>query len=218
MNTSTNMGLPVLRPGEVEDGAEIERRASGVALLAVGASFLIVSMLAASMAPGYDFHGGAISDLGVIAATAMLFNILLVAIGTLNAVAGYLSYRSHRNIWLLAMYLLAGVGAVGAGFFPLDTGGAHTIFALLAFVFFNLEALGTAAVTRGLLRLLSAAAGAVGLVYVVVMVIGDGGNPSIFGAIGHGGSERMIAYPAMIWTLVFGGYLIAQPEPRPPMR
>jgi hypothetical protein len=50
--------------------------------------------------------------------------------------------------------------------------------------------------------------------YVVVMLIGDGGNPAVFGAIGHGGSERMIAYPAMLWLLVFGGYLIASPEPR----
>jgi hypothetical protein len=46
------------------------------------------------------------------------------------------------------------------------------------------------------------------------MLIGDGGNPAVFGAIGHGGSERMIAYPAMLWLLVFGGYLIASPEPR----
>jgi len=179
--------------------------------LALGASFLIVTMLAASIAPGYDFHGGAISDLGVIGETAMLFNVLLIAIGALNGLGGYLLYRDHGRAWLVALYLIAAIGAAGAGFFPLDTGGLHATFALLAFVFFNLEALGTAAVMRGTIRLLSASAGLVGLVYVVVMVIGDGGNPAVFGAIGHGGSERMIAYPAMLWTLVFGGYLIALP-------
>jgi hypothetical protein len=49
----------------------------------------------------------------------------------------------------------------------------------------------------------------IGLVYVGVMIVGDAGNAAIFGAIGHGGSERMIAYPAMLWTVAFGGYLTA---------
>jgi hypothetical protein len=42
------------------------------------------------------------------------------------------------------------------------------------------------------------------------MVIGDSGNPAIFGVIGHGGSERMIVYPVMLWTLVGGGHLLAR--------
>lgn len=186
-------------------------RLPGVLLLLVGGAFLIVTMLAASMAPGYDFHGGKISDLGVIPETALVFNVLLVAIGVLNLVGGFLFHRAHRRIWLFAIYVVASIGAAGVGFFPLSTGGAHSIFALLAFVFFNLEALGTAVVVPALFRLLSVVAGAVGLIYVVVMMIGDGGNPAVFGAIGHGGSERMIAYPVMVWLLVLGGYLIARP-------
>jgi hypothetical protein len=59
------------------------------------------------------------------------------------------------------------------------------------------------------MRILSIVAGLIGLAYVVVMVIGDAGNPAIFGSIGHGGSERMIVYPAMLWTLIAGGYWIA---------
>lgn len=185
-------------------------RAAGFLLFAVGAGFITISMLAASIAPGYDFHAAAISDLGVIAETAVLFNGLLVAVGGLNAVGGYLFYRSHRRRGLLAVYLVAGVGAVGAGLMPLDTGGLHSLFALLAFVFFNIEAIVTAAVLTGPMRLVSIVAGAIGLVYVVIMVIGDGGNPVVFGAIGHGGSERMIAYPALLWTLALGGYLMAR--------
>ncbi|HEX6998199.1 MAG TPA: hypothetical protein VF322_08635 [Gammaproteobacteria bacterium] len=30
------------------------------------------------------------------------------------------------------------------------------------------------------------------------MVIGDSGNPAIFGVIGHGGSERMVVSPVMV--------------------
>jgi hypothetical protein len=46
------------------------------------------------------------------------------------------------------------------------------------------------------------------------MVIGDSGNPTVFGPIGHGGAERMIVYPAMIWLIAFGGYLLAVGEDR----
>jgi uncharacterized RDD family membrane protein YckC len=59
------------------------------------------------------------------------------------------------------------------------------------------------------MRVLGVAAGVVGLAYAVLMVIGDSGNTGVFGPIGHGGSERMIAYPAMLWLLAFGGYLLA---------
>jgi hypothetical membrane protein len=182
---------------------------AGGLLALLGASFLTVTMLAASMAPNYDFNAAAISDLGVIEETAILFNGLLVATGLLNAAAGYLLFRTHRRLPILAVVLLASVGATGAGLLPLNTGGLHSLFALAGFVFFNVEAAISGLLVRGPMRWVSLAAGCVGLVYVVIMVIGDSGNPGVFGAIGHGGSERMIVYPAMLWTLVFGGYLLA---------
>lgn len=185
-------------------------RLAGACFFLLGAGFLIVTMLAASIAPGYDFHGAAISDLGVIEATAAMFNVLLVVVGLLNAGGGYLLYRLHRRAWILLLFLLAGVGAVGVGAFPLSTGGLHSIFALLAFVAFNLEALATATEVRGTLRIVSVTAGLVGLAFIGVMVIGDSGNPAAFGAIGHGGAERLIAYPAMVWLLAFGGALMSR--------
>jgi hypothetical protein len=45
---------------------------------------------------------------------------------------------------------------------------------------------------------------------VVLMALGDAGYSAAFGAIGHGGTERMIVYPVMLWLLVLGGYLIAE--------
>jgi hypothetical protein len=47
-----------------------ELHAAGVVLFVLSALFLTVIMLAASMAPGYDITGGAISDLGVVEETA----------------------------------------------------------------------------------------------------------------------------------------------------
>ncbi|HEY8438000.1 MAG TPA: DUF998 domain-containing protein [Candidatus Limnocylindrales bacterium] len=189
-------------------------RTAGAALATAGAVFLTGTMLGASIAPGYDFHGGAISDLGVVSETAALFNGLLILVGALNVAGGYLLFRSHRRMWLLAAYVLGGVGAIGAGLRPLDTGMVHALFALVGFVFFNVEAIGTGRIVSGPMKAISVVAGVVGLIYVAVMVIGDGGNPAVFGSIGHGGSERMIVYPAMLWLLTFGGFLLARDERR----
>ena len=188
------------------------RTLAGTVFLALAAGFLTVVMLAAAMVPGYDFRGAAISDLGTVPETALLFNASLVFVGVLNVVGGYLFYRTHGQRWLLTVFALAGLGAVGAGAFPHDTGGIHGLFALLAFVFFSVQALGTAARLRGAMRVLSALAGSLGLVFVVLMALGDAGNAAAFGPIGHGGTERMIVYPVMLWLVAFGGYLLATGE------
>jgi hypothetical protein len=62
------------------------------------------------------------------------------------------------------------------------------------------------------MKAVSLLAGAIGIVFVVVMIIGDSGNPAVFGVLGHGGSERLIVYPVMLWMLALGGYLMAAPD------
>jgi hypothetical membrane protein len=187
-------------------------RIAGVSFFLLGAGFLTVTMLAASIAPGYDFHGGAISDLGVIDSTAALFNGLLVASGVLNAVGGWLFFRSHGRVLVLAPYAVASVGAIGAGVFPLSTGTPHSLFALVAFLAFNLEALATATILAGPLRAVSITAGLIGLTAVALMIVGDAGNAAAFGTIGHGGTERLIVYPAMLWLMALGGDLMSRTD------
>jgi hypothetical membrane protein len=187
------------------------RRIAGILALVLSAQFMIVIMLAASIAPEYDYHGGAISDLGVVPETAPLFNVSLIVVGVLNAISGWLLYWSHRRTWILAIFMLAGLGAVGAGLVPLGTSDLHSLFALAAFVFFNFEALASVAILTGPMRLVSALFGLAGLAFVALMIIGDAGNPAVFGPIGHGGAERMIAFPVMLWLLALGGYLLGEP-------
>jgi hypothetical membrane protein len=203
MSTQTIHIRASLRAASGERAHDAVARWSGVLLFLVGAEFMTAIMLAASLAPNYDIAGGAISDLGVVDQTALLFNASLVFIGAANLAVGYLLYRSHRRAWILGVFTLAGLGAAGAGIFP-----------LLAFVFFNVEAIACATLVSGPMRWVSTIAGAVGLAFVALMVIGDSGNPAVFGPIGHGGAERMIVYPAMIWLMAFGGYLLAVGEDR----
>jgi hypothetical membrane protein len=185
---------------------------SGLLLFLLAGKFMTVIMLAASMAPGYDLNSTAISDLGVIPETARLFNASLIAVGVLNIAGGYAFYRLHGRRWILAIFVLAGLGAAGAGLVPLDTSDFHGIFALFAFLFFNVQAIACSTVVTGPMKPISLLAGIVGLAFVVLMVIGDSGNTAVFGPIGHGGAERMIVYPPMLWMLAFGGYLMASPR------
>lgn len=191
----------------------ISNPAAGLLLFVLAGQFMTVIMLAASMAPGYDFNAAAISDLGVIPQTALLFNASLIAVGLLNLAGGYLFYRSHGRLLILTPFVLAGVGAVGAGVFPLNSSELHSLFALVAFLFFNLQAIASGTVLPGYLKLVSVLAGGIGLVFVIFMIAGDSGDGAVFGAIGHGGTERMIVYPVMLWMLALGGYLMAAKSP-----
>ncbi|MBK8084375.1 MAG: DUF998 domain-containing protein [Devosia sp.] len=187
---------------------------AGLAFFLLAAQFVTVITLAASAAPGYDLAGGAISDLGVIAETALLFNAALLLVGLLNLFGAYYAYRLERGRLLFGICGIASIGAIGAGLMPLSTGGWHGIFALLAFVFFNLEVIGQAMRTDlAALRWTGLVLATVGLVHVVLMAIGDAGNPLFFGPIGHGGVERLIVYPPMLWLMVYGGFRLGRPIP-----
>lgn len=186
-----------------------QKRLAGVFFFLLAAQFITVCMLAAAIAPDYDFKHAAISDLGTLPSTATLFNTSLVIVGVFNIVGGYFYFRIHQRWWLFVCFLLAGIGAAGAGLFPLDRFEAHGLFALAAFLFFNIQALASGALLRGPIKLLAFSAGTLGLIYVIIMIIGDSGNPAVFGPIGHGGAERLIAYPPMLWLMAFGGYLLS---------
>src|SRR4029453_11862111 len=100
-------------------------RVPGVLLFVLAAQFMTVIMLGAGIAPGYDYGGGAISDLGVIGETALLFNLSLVVVGAFNLGAGWLLFRRHRRAGVLGVFAVAGVGAAGAGLVPLGPSGLH---------------------------------------------------------------------------------------------
>jgi hypothetical membrane protein len=61
------------------------RKVAGLFFVVLAAQFMTAIMLVAAMVPGYDFRGGAISDLGVFTETALLFNVSLVIVGVFNS-------------------------------------------------------------------------------------------------------------------------------------
>lgn len=190
----------------------INKTNSGYILALAAGQFLVLLMLAESIAPGYSMHENAISDLGTIAETELLFNTSLFLIGLLNLVAGYVLYRAIGDRKVLVVFALGGIGAMGAGLIPLDNPtGVHGLFALVAFVFLNLEAMVAGRLAKFPLNWISLLLGLLGMIFVPVMMMVDSGSLDVSGSIGHGGVERMIAFPCLLWMLIFGGYLISSP-------
>ncbi|MHC1710028.1 MAG: DUF998 domain-containing protein [Methanomassiliicoccales archaeon] len=185
---------------------------AGYILALAAGQFLILLMLGESIAPGYSMHENAISDLGTIAETELMFNASLFLLGLLNIVAGFVLFKVLDDKKLLIVFALGGIGAMGAGLVPLDNPtGVHGLFALFAFVFINLEAVVAGRLAKSPLDKISIALGILGLIFVPLMMMVDGGSLDVSGSIGHGGVERMIAYPCLIWMMLFGGYLVASP-------
>jgi len=189
--------------------------ASGL-MLALGAvQFLGMMMLLEAVAPGYSMHDNAISDLGTIPQTRLLFNLSLVAIGAMNLVGGLFLFRELRDKVLFSFFLLGSIGAMGAALVPLDSPvGAHGLFALIAFLFTNLEIILIAIKLHGSMKVIGFLAGVIGLIFLGLMVLVDSGSVDVSGSIGHGGAERMIAYPTLLFLILFGGYLMARPSLR----
>ncbi|MDV2481856.1 DUF998 domain-containing protein [Methanoculleus sp. Wushi-C6] len=191
------------------DPADSDRTVAGILFFLLPAQFLTALMAGAAIAPGYSINTNAISDLGVIDSTAWLFNASLFLAGLLNIAGGYFLYRFYGRGWILPVFLLAGLGAIGAAIFTLDIPGIHGLFALAAFVFFNIEAIAGSTLVRGPMKAISIVAGVLGLAFLVTHAASDFGILELYGPIGHGGSERMIVYPALLWLMAFGGYLMA---------
>jgi hypothetical protein len=70
-------------------------RVPGFLFFLLSGGFMTAIMIGASLAPGYDYQSAAISDLGRISETALLFNATLLLIGALNLAGGWAFYRWH---------------------------------------------------------------------------------------------------------------------------
>jgi hypothetical membrane protein len=98
--------------------------------------------------------------------------------------------------------VLSGVGAVGVGFFPETTGVFHAIFSLIVFLFGGLAAVSSFQVLQHPMNLFSVLLGVISLAALVLFSTGN------YAGLGQGGMERMIAYPALLWFVGFGAYLM----------
>lgn len=182
-------------------------RLVGVLLFAGITQFMIFLRVSESIYPRYSVAGNYISDLGVGPA-AGFFNTSIIVLGVLVMSAALLVYRVFHDLLFTTLVFMSGLGAAGVGAFPIGSPyNLHTIMSFMVFFFAGLSAIAAYRVTRQPLRTASIILGVTTLAALILFASGT------YLGLGHGGMERMIAYPPLVWGLVFSGYLMTlKPE------
>ena len=186
---------------------------AGIAIFVGAVQFSIGLILAEIYYPLYDVSTNYVSDLGATCPTlqtcvikqptSTIFNTSIIILGLLILVGAYFLQRAFRWKPATTMIALAGIGALGVGLFPETTGIWHSIFSLIVFLFAGLGALVTARFQRKPMFYFSII---LGLFTLVALVLYMG---SAYLGLGPGGMERMVVYPVLVWSIGFGGHLMA---------
>ncbi len=129
----------------------------------------------------------------------------MVAVGILVIAAAWFVHGAFGRRSVTIPIAVLGIGALGVGLFPGNTGNPHAIFAMVTFIAGGIAAISAARVASGPFRWVSLVLGAVSLATLAsYMVLGDGVPMAVMGI---GGIERWIVYPVILWVVAFGGYL-----------
>jgi hypothetical membrane protein len=207
--------------GRVTDGITwaTSARIAGTLLLLAGTLILMGIITAEALYP-VTFTTGAneISDLGgtrppeslIFQPSATIFDVSMLVIGGLVVVASLFVDRVFARRSVTIPLAILGIGALGVGLFPGNTGAPHAIFAMVTFVAGGVAAITGSRIATGGFRVVSVVLGTVALgTLALYLFLGDA-DPMT--ALGIGGIERWIVYPTVLWVTAFGGYLAGRAD------
>jgi hypothetical membrane protein len=177
------------------------------AIIFVGAvQFLVLLIVAEALYPGYSVSRDFISDLGV-GSSALIFNSSVFLLGLAIVAGAYFVQRAFHPLTFVILTVLAGIGAMGVGLFPENTGIAHDIVSLIVFLFGSLSAIASYKLQKPPLSYFAVMLGIMTLVALALFISGT------YLGLDKGGMERMIAYPVLLWAVGFSGHLIGSSKP-----
>lgn len=191
---------------------------AGTAFLIGGVQFTILWMLAEVFYPDYSVKANYISDLGTtcfpvggcyVPPAWWMFNASEVVFGVLVAVGAYFFFRAYRYKPATALIAVAGLALIGVGVFNESWSPWHGLFSLVTFLFAGLSAVATFRFQKAPLSYISVLLGAITLLSLILYIPDAGAFGNTIG-VGPGGLERLIVYPALLWGISFGGYLLGQ--------
>ena len=191
-------------------------RAAGLLSAAAGTVILMGSITGEALYPRlYTTHADTLSHLGgteppnsvALQPSATIFDATMLVAGVLILASAWLVLSSFRSRTAGVAMALLGVGVLGVGVFPLTNPTPHTLIALVAFYSAGIAAIASSRLTPGPLRYFSIALGLVSIVAITLGLFLSALPPVV--ALGEGGIERWNAYPALIWLVAFGGWLMS---------
>ena len=193
------------------------KKVAGALVIFGAVQFLLLLVVAEALYPDFSISKNVISDLGV-GSTAFIFNSSVFLCGLTLVAGAYFVHRVFKYRLLFIFLVLAGVGAMGVGLFPMNHRVPHGIAATIAFFFGSLSAIVSYKLQKSPLSYFSVVLGGLSLVALVLFIVClrcilSGGHvcPACLG-LGPGGIEHLIVYPTLLWGIGFGGYLIGSSE------
>ncbi len=197
-------------------------RLGGSLLSIAGVVILMGIITAEALYPtGYTTGGSEISDLGatqppnsiIHQPSAMIFNLSMMAIGVLVLASSLFVHRAFGRRSVTIPITVLGVGCMGVGLFPGDTGAPHGIFAMITFLSGGIAAITAAQVATAPFRYVSLLLGCVALLALATHIVLGPAGP--LAALGIGGVERWVVYPVVLWVTAFGGYMAGRADGDP---
>ena len=182
-----------------------DRNVAGTLIFVGSVQFLLILVIAEALYKGYSVSGNYISDLGV-GPTAFIFNSSVFLLGIFAITGAYFIQRAFGCRLLFILLTLTGLGAMGVGLFPETFGLIHGIASLITFLFGGLSAIISHKLQKPPHSYFSVLLGTLSLLALVLF------TSNIYLGLDKGGMERMIVYPALLWGVGFGSYLIGYSE------
>ncbi|MDQ4073243.1 MAG: DUF998 domain-containing protein [Thermoproteota archaeon] len=187
---------------------------AGILLFFAGLQAIIMIIAAESLFPGYSIR---VNDLGDLASTippntsplqpsATLFNMTIIILGLTVVFSTYSINRAFGRSMFTTLFATFGAAGIAVGIFPEDTGILHGISTLIWFVAGPLSAITSYKIVGKPFGYFSIAIGLIVLVDLVLSMTMHNSSP--FSILGRGGTERMAAYPLLIWMIGLGGFLM----------
>jgi len=201
-------------------------RIGGILAIIAAAQWIIGVFIAQAYYPNYSITLNDPSDLGatchnaimptpgscaIFQPSSIIWNTVLSLLGILTMASAYMIYRGLGNRLFSTLVGLFGLGALVSGVVPENVDlTTHGLGALVSFV---AGAIAAVTVYRVKLeappyfRYLSILFGAISLAGLAIMLSVSFATLES-SAIGHGGDERIIVYPLLVWEIVLGISLI----------
>jgi hypothetical membrane protein len=177
---------------------------AGVLLFVSGAIFLAAVAACIAIAPRL-LEDNNLSEFGIHAPTALIFNAALVVVGTMTVLAAG-CFRGPQAWLVAALCFVGGGGMVAAGIVTVETGKvAHAIFAGIDYAGHLLLTLVIARTLSGALR--TAGHVAVGL-SVVLLFLWVFQAPFLFETIQQAGAQLLTTLPLVFWMFAYSGALL----------
>ncbi len=183
--------------------------------------FIVQALVASAWEEPFSLRENPISDLGNTVCGAYseryvcsplhdLMNLSFVLLGfTMILGSVFIARQFHIKHGInsgFSLLALAGFGTILVGMYPENTiANLHILGASLPFLLGNVAMVVLADHLNlpNKLRVYTMASGVLGLSALVLFLTGN------YIGLGHGGMERVVAYPQTIWMIVLGSYLLA---------